>query len=69
MSTLGLKNTLYQDIDNKHGQELSSNFYEFLSVMFDVAANNSYYNSAGHFGAKLSNTTITEDIDGPLALA
>lgn len=48
---------------------LSSNFYEFLSVLFDVAANTAYYDKDGHFGMKLSNDVITQEIDDDLNYA
>ena len=48
---------------------MSSNFYEFLSVLFDIAADTSYFNSQGRFGTKLSNTTITEEINPDLMSA
>lgn len=41
---------------------LSSNFYEFLSVLFDVAADPSFYDEEFKiFGTKLSNSIITRE--------
>lgn len=73
LDDLKLKTTLdpvIQSPNASKGSLLSSNFYEFLSVLFDIAANNSYYGSDGHFGAKLhlSNDVITEQIDYDLNL-
>ncbi len=70
LSTLNMKNTLESPLSadasgakvfsngvNAHSAEgLSSNFYLFLSVLFDIAANKSYYDTQyGVFGTMLSN--------------
>ena len=74
LDNFGLKNTLDPALDLSNATNaglLSSNFYEFLSVLFDIAANNSYYNKEGQFGAKLnlSGDVITEQIDADLKQA
>ena len=63
LNELNLANTLYPALSGSLATNLSSNLYEFLSVMFDIAANNSYYDKNGKFGTKLSNSIITEEID------
>ena len=59
LSTLGMKNTLeylLPSSDMLKSTSLSSNFYDFLSVLFDIAANPSYYDSDYDvFGSQLSN--------------
>lgn len=66
LSTLNLKNDLAQPsalFNMADGAGLSSSFYEFLSVMFDVAADTSYYDDIHNvFGTRLSNGMITHDI-------
>ena len=42
LSSLGLKNNLH-GIDSNKTSRLSSDFYDFLSVVFDIAADTSYY--------------------------
>ena len=46
LSTLGMKNMLEYPLSSTEvlgSSGLSSNFYDFLSVLFDIAANPSYY--------------------------
>jgi len=46
LNNLGLANTLYPVHDSPaQANKLSSNLYEFLSVLFDIGANTSYYNA------------------------
>ena len=46
LNNLGLANTLYPIHDSPaRATKLSSNLYEFLSVLFDIGANTSYYNA------------------------
>ena len=60
---LGFANTLHPILSGDNASMLSSNLYEFLSVLFDVAADRSYYSLAdGSFHAKLSNDILTEEI-------
>lgn len=68
LNTLGIANTLNPIISGANPSLLSSNFYEFLSVLFDIAADKSYYSEAdGTFNAKLSNNVITEEVKGDLS--
>lgn len=57
--TLGMKNSLgyaASSLVDKGYAGLSSNFYDFLSVLFDIAADSSYYDAKYNvFGSKLSN--------------
>ena len=66
LSTLGMKNTMQYLVSSnqQYGSAgLSSNFYDFLSVLFDVAANPSYYDIQNDvFGSKLSSGVITHNI-------
>ena len=72
LSSLVIKNDLEYAISNtmfKGASGLSSNFYDFLSVLFDIAADPSYYDSEYNvFGSKLSNQIITHDIHNDLLL-
>lgn len=72
LSSLVIKNDLEYAISNtvfKGASGLSSNFYDFLSVLFDIAADPSYYDSEYNvFGSKLSNQIITHDIHNDLQL-
>ena len=68
LNDLDLANTLVPALSSSVlVSNLSSNFYEFLSALFDVAANTAYYNDDWKFGIKLTNDVITEDIDEDLS--
>lgn len=61
LDDLGLKNTL-EDV-KKSRQDLSSRFYDFLSAVFNVAANPSYYNkTTNEFGAVLTSNTVATQL-------
>lgn len=68
LSALGLKNTLLPAKSTlSSASQLSSRFYAFLSVLFDTAANNSYYDDKyKKFGTSLQTESngeiITHDI-------
>lgn len=71
LSALALKNTLEPAISSQTYLQkqalLSSNFYEFLSVLFDIAADPSFYDEEFHiFGTKLSNEIITRERNADL---
>ena len=69
LNNLNLANSLVPALSsNAAVNNLSSNFYEFLSVLFDVAADTAYYNRENQFGMKLPNNVITEEIDDDLTL-
>lgn len=72
LSTLNMKIDLEQTsklFEMKDGHGLSSAFYEFLSVMFDIAADPSYYDAEHNiFGTRISNDMITHDIFEDLQL-
>lgn len=72
LSTLCMKNALQYPVSSNEmlgSSGLSSNFYDFLSVMFDIAANPSYYDMEHNvFGSKLSDQVITHDIYDDLQL-
>ena len=53
LNELNLANTLYPALSGESALNLSSNLYEFLSALFDVAANTAYYNDKYKFGIKL----------------
>lgn len=67
LDNLNLANTLYPaHSSSRLVSDLSSNLYEFLSVLFDIGANTSYYNEQSKFGMKLPNDVITEEINNDL---
>ena len=53
LNEMNLANTLYPALSGDSAMNLSSNLYEFLSALFDVAANTAYYNDKYKFGIKL----------------
>lgn len=69
MNELNLANTLKPALSGDSATNLSSNLYEFLSAIFDIAANTAYYNDKKQFGMKLPNNVITEDINKDLSAA
>lgn len=53
---------MFSSKSNQYQTNLSSDFYEFLSVLFDIAADSSFYDKEfGIFGTKLSNSIITRE--------
>lgn len=67
---MNLANTLVPVLSSsEYASDLSSNMYEFLSVLFDVAANTAYYDSRNQFGMKLPSNVITEEINEDLRTA
>ena len=68
LNELNLANTLYPALSGESALNLSSNLYEFLSALFDVAANTAYYNDKYKFGIKLQNDVMTEEIDSDLSI-
>ena len=69
MNELDLANTLKSALSGDSASNLSSNLYEFLSAVFDIAANTAYYNDKQQFGMKLPNNVITEEINKDLSTA
>ena len=70
LNDLNLANTLVPALSSPGlVADLSSNLYEFLSVIFDVAASTAYYNKDQKFGMKLPNDVITEEINADIASA